>query len=78
MHYLHKRRRKERKERKKKLMHKAVDIIINIALFAILEILFTWAALNWIMDCCKPGGECFPAKLYPQCVEIHKEVPNGH
>lgn len=72
-------RKRARKRRTGSLCLKsAVSFLWKIPAFIVLAAFLGFVLLNWITQCCEPGGVCIPEGIYPQCIPIHKEVFHGH
>ena len=77
MHYMKRRRRTRQRRTVSACLKKVAEYLILGALVVTCFVLFMFALINWITQCCEPGGACIPEGIYPQCESVHEEVPYG-
>lgn len=54
----------------KKMTDRLCHWLYIVMLITAFAALFDFTLLNWISDCCEPGGQCIP-DVYPQCHAVH-------
>lgn len=77
MNYLKRRRRARQRRTLSACLKLAGKYLLGGALIATCFALFMFALINWITQCCEPGGACIPEGIYPSCEAVHEEVPYG-